>query len=98
MRVKPAVPAFDRLVTSGRRLTESWAGSPRAVDVLTALGCLGLMALDLPGLAAADNSLTGPTAAVVLTLGCATCWCAAGSPGSRTWPRCSSSGGCTSSP
>lgn len=72
MRVKPAVPAFDRLVTSGRRLTESWAGSPRAVDVLTALGCLGLMALDLPGLAAADNSLTGPTAAVVLTLGCAT--------------------------
>ncbi|MFJ4863889.1 sensor histidine kinase [Streptomyces sp. NPDC088748] len=72
MRVKPALPAFDRLVASGRRLAESWAGSPRALDVLTALGCLGLMALDLPGLAAADNSLTGPTAAVVLALGCAT--------------------------
>ncbi|MFD3697684.1 sensor histidine kinase [Streptomyces sp. NPDC058646] len=72
MRVKPLVPAFHRAVACGRRLTESWAGSPRALDVLTALGCLGLMALDLPGLAAADNSLNGPLAAVVLALGCTT--------------------------
>ncbi|MFD7263196.1 sensor histidine kinase, partial [Streptomyces sp. NPDC059874] len=43
-----------------------------AMDVLTALSCLGLMALDLPGLAAADNSLNGPAAAVVLALGCST--------------------------
>ncbi|MFD6971768.1 sensor histidine kinase [Streptomyces sp. NPDC059979] len=71
MRVKPVVPAFHRWVASGRRLTESWAGSPRALDVLIALGCLGLMALDLPGLAAADNSLSGLAAAVVLALGCA---------------------------
>ncbi|MFI1281498.1 sensor histidine kinase [Streptomyces sp. NPDC020858] len=71
MRVKPVVPALHRWVASGRRLTESWAGSPRALDVLIALGCLGLMALDLPGLAAADNSLSGPAAAVVLALGCA---------------------------
>ncbi|MER6317454.1 histidine kinase [Streptomyces sp. NPDC001581] len=71
MRVQPLVSAYHRWVASGRRLTESWAGSPRALDVLTALSCLGLMALDLPGLAAADNSLSGPAAAVVLAAGCA---------------------------
>ncbi|MFD4869359.1 sensor histidine kinase [Streptomyces sp. NPDC058412] len=71
MRVQPLVSAYHRWVASGRRLTESWAGSPRALDVLTALSCLGLMALDLPGLAAADNSLSGPAAAVVLAVGCA---------------------------
>lgn len=38
--------------------------------MLTALSCLALMALDLPGLAAADNSLSGPMAAVVLAAGC----------------------------
>ncbi|MEV7443468.1 histidine kinase [Streptomyces sp. NPDC091204] len=70
MRVQPLVSAYHRWVASGRRLTESWAGSPRALDVLTALSCLGLMALDLPGLAAADNSLSGPAAAVVLAVGC----------------------------
>lgn len=70
MHVKPAASAFHRVVASGRRLTEGWAGSPRALDVLTALGCLALMALDLPGLAAADNSLNGPLAAVVLAAGC----------------------------
>ncbi|MFJ3974807.1 sensor histidine kinase [Streptomyces sp. NPDC090021] len=72
MHVKPLAPVFHRCVAAGRRLTGTWAGTPRAVDVLTALGCLGLMALDLPGLAAADNSLSGPTAAVVLALGCTT--------------------------
>ncbi|MFD7262921.1 histidine kinase, partial [Streptomyces sp. NPDC059874] len=72
MHVKPAPSAFHRVMASGRRLAQGWAGSPRAMDVLTALSCLGLMALDLPGLAAADNSLNGPTAAVVLALGCST--------------------------
>lgn len=72
MFVKPVASAFHWAVASGRRLAEGWAGSPRALDVLTALGCLGLTALDLPGLAAADNSLSGPRAAVVLALGCAT--------------------------
>ncbi|MDX3532828.1 histidine kinase [Streptomyces sp. MB09-01] len=71
MRVQPVVPAYHRWVASGRRLAEGWAGSPRALDVLTGLSCLGLMALDLPGLAAADNSLSGPAAAVVLAVGCA---------------------------
>ncbi|MFE3763203.1 sensor histidine kinase [Streptomyces sp. NPDC059104] len=72
MHVKPAASAFQRVAASCRRLTEGWAASLRAQDVLTALGCLALMVLDLPGLAAADNSLTGPQAAVVLTAGCAT--------------------------
>lgn len=70
MQAKPVVSALHWAAASGRRLAESWAGSPRALDVLTALSCLALMALDLPGLAAADNSLNGPLAAVVLAVGC----------------------------
>ncbi|WP_411105496.1 sensor histidine kinase [Streptomyces sp. cmx-4-9] len=72
MHVKPPASALHRAAASCRRLAEGWGGSPRALDVLTALGCLGLMALDLPGLAAADNSLSGPLAAAVLAAGCAT--------------------------
>ncbi|MFD3545427.1 sensor histidine kinase [Streptomyces sp. NPDC058655] len=72
MHVKPVASAPHRAVAAGRRLAEGWAGSPRALDVLTALGCLVLMSLDLPGLAAADNSLGGPLAACVLAAGCAT--------------------------
>ncbi|QES50174.1 histidine kinase [Streptomyces venezuelae] len=72
MHVKPAASAVQWAAATGRRLTEGWAGSPRALDVLTALSCLALMALDLPGLAAADNSLTGLTAAAALALGSAT--------------------------
>lgn len=70
MHVKPAASALHRVSAAGRRLGESWSGSPRALDVLTALSCLALMALDLPGLAAADNSLNGPSAAAVLAVGC----------------------------
>lgn len=72
MHVKPAPSALHRLPAFGRRLAQGWAGSARAKDLLAALSCLGLMALDLPGLAAADNSLSGPSAAVVLALGCST--------------------------
>ncbi|MEU2389757.1 ATP-binding protein [Streptomyces sp. NPDC007369] len=72
MRVQPVVSAYQRAAATGRRLAEGWYGTQRASDVLTALGCLALMALDLPGLAAADNSLTGPMAAAVLTAGAAT--------------------------
>ncbi|EFL15109.1 histidine kinase [Streptomyces sp. C] len=72
MHVKPAPSAFHRLVACGRRLAEGRGASPRAQDVLAALSCLALMALDLPGLAAADNSLNGAGAAVVLTVGCST--------------------------
>ncbi|MFB6522847.1 sensor histidine kinase [Streptomyces sp. NPDC056401] len=72
MHVTPAPSAPHRLLAFGRRLAQGWAGSPRAMDVLAALCCLGLMALDLPGLAAADNSLNGPAAAVVLAVGCST--------------------------
>ncbi|WP_030297251.1 sensor histidine kinase [Streptomyces katrae] len=70
MHVLPVAPALRRAAATGRRFAESWAGSPRALDVLTALSCLALMALDLPGLAAADNSLSGPMAAAVLAAGC----------------------------
>ncbi|MCY0916615.1 histidine kinase [Streptomyces sp. H27-G5] len=71
MHAKPVVSALRQAAATGRRLGEGWAGSPRAMDVLTALSCLALMALDLPGLAAADNSLNGWMAAAVLTAGCA---------------------------
>ncbi|MGW6837630.1 sensor histidine kinase [Streptomyces sp. NPDC054949] len=71
MHAKPVVSALRQAVATGRRLSDGWAGSPRAMDVLTALSCLALMALDLPGLAAADNSLNGWMAAAVLTAGCA---------------------------
>lgn len=70
MHVKPVAPALHRALAAGRRFTDGWAGSPRAMDLLTAGGCFALMALDLPGLAAADNSLNGPLAAVVLAAGC----------------------------
>lgn len=70
MHVEPAVRALHRTMAAGRGFSESWSGSPRAMDVLTAMGCFALMALDLPGLAAADNSLSGPLAAAVLAAGC----------------------------
>ncbi|MFE2289274.1 sensor histidine kinase [Streptomyces sp. NPDC059443] len=70
MHVKPAISALHRALAPGRRFFEGWTGSPRAMDMLTAVSCFALMALDLPGLAAADNSLNGPLAAVVLAAGC----------------------------
>ncbi|WP_329117250.1 sensor histidine kinase [Streptomyces sp. NBC_01465] len=60
----PEMPAATALL---RR----YAGSPFALDVLTALSCFALMVLDVPGLAAADNSLSGFTATVVLAAGSA---------------------------
>ncbi|MEU2558630.1 histidine kinase [Streptomyces longispororuber] len=67
-----AVTALSQAVAAGRRLARRCTREPRALDVLTALACLALMALDVPGLAAADNSLSGVTAALVLTAGAAT--------------------------
>ncbi|MFD4376668.1 sensor histidine kinase [Streptomyces sp. NPDC058486] len=61
----PAVPAL-------RRCVDRWAVSPRALDVVTALSAFALMVLDVPGLARADNSLTGVTATLVLAAGAAT--------------------------
>ncbi|MFE0702726.1 sensor histidine kinase [Streptomyces sp. NPDC058872] len=61
----PAVPAL-------RRCTDRWAVSPRALDVVAALSAFGLMVLDVPGLARADNPLTGVTATLVLAAGAAT--------------------------
>ncbi|MFF5971982.1 sensor histidine kinase [Streptomyces sp. NPDC012769] len=61
----PTLPAL-------RRCADRWAGSPRATDVVAALSAFGLMLLDVPGLARADNSLTGVTATLVLAAGAAT--------------------------
>ncbi|MFE0424584.1 sensor histidine kinase [Streptomyces sp. NPDC058953] len=61
-----------RLVTEVRRRTRRWAASPPALDVIAALSCFSLMVLDVPGLAGADNSLTGFTATLVLAAGAAT--------------------------
>ncbi|MEV0091543.1 histidine kinase [Streptomyces sp. NPDC050738] len=61
----PEMPA------STAALLRRYAGSPFALDVLTAASCFALMILDVPGLAAADNSLTGLTATCVLAIGAA---------------------------
>ncbi|MFB7939091.1 sensor histidine kinase [Streptomyces sp. NPDC056049] len=61
----PTVPAL-------RRRADRWAASPRALDVVAALSAFALMLLDVPGLARADNSLTGVTATLVLAAGAAT--------------------------
>ncbi|MFF0554572.1 sensor histidine kinase [Streptomyces sp. NPDC004266] len=61
----PTLPAL-------RCRVERWAASPRALDVVAALFAFGLMVLDVPGLARADNSLTGITATLVLAGGAAT--------------------------
>lgn len=62
------LPAFPAL----RARVDRWAGSPRALDVVTAVSAFALMSLDVPGLARADNSLTGATASLVLAAGAAT--------------------------
>lgn len=67
----PAAEAFRRAAAAGRRLAGRWAHAPRVQDALTALSCLALMSLDIPGLAEADNSLNGPLAALVLACGAA---------------------------
>ncbi|MFH8615486.1 sensor histidine kinase [Streptomyces sp. NPDC017979] len=68
----PARYAVLRLLTAARTRTPNWPGSPRALDVVAALSCFSLMVLDVPGLADADNSLTGLTATLVLAAGAVT--------------------------
>ncbi|MET9435590.1 ATP-binding protein [Streptomyces sp. NPDC006551] len=65
MHRPPAVAAL-------RRRVDRWAGTPRALDVITALSAFALMSLDVPGLARADNPLTGITASLVLAAGAST--------------------------
>ncbi|WP_229378421.1 sensor histidine kinase [Streptomyces sp. VRA16 Mangrove soil] len=69
--VRRATAAGRRLDRLWPRLAE-WRGTPHALDLATAAGCFALMSLDIPGLATADNALTGATATVVLALGAAT--------------------------
>ncbi|WP_306323062.1 MULTISPECIES: ATP-binding protein [unclassified Streptomyces] len=73
-----AVTAGEAVTAPGRRLgrlwsrLERWRGTPFAVDLVTAAGCFVLMSLDIPGLARADNALSGATATIVLAAGSAT--------------------------
>ncbi|MFJ6944153.1 sensor histidine kinase [Streptomyces wuyuanensis] len=67
-----AVPAMRRAAGASRRYADRRPVSPRTVDALTALSCFGLMLLDVPGLADADNSLGRLSAALVLGAGAAT--------------------------
>ncbi|MEN8650459.1 ATP-binding protein [Streptomyces sp. 21So2-11] len=72
MHAPPATSPVRRAVAVGRRWLEHRPVSPRTFDVLTALSCFALMGLDIPGLAKADNSLSGLDAAAVLAVGAAT--------------------------
>ncbi|MEU6702985.1 sensor histidine kinase [Streptomyces wuyuanensis] len=67
-----AVPALRRAAGTGRRYADRRPVSSRTVDALTALSCFGLMLLDVPGLADADNSLGRVSATLVLGAGAAT--------------------------
>ncbi|MEU5399106.1 ATP-binding protein [Streptomyces sp. NPDC005963] len=71
----PFVPVsyvLRRVIAVGRGCAHRWATSPRALDCITALSAFSLMVLDVPGLARADNALTGLTATLVLAVGAAT--------------------------
>ncbi|MFD7016756.1 sensor histidine kinase [Streptomyces sp. NPDC059161] len=72
MQTTPATSALRRAPAAARALCARWVGEERALDVLIALSCFGLMVLDVPGLAKADNSLNSYTAPPVLALGAAT--------------------------
>ncbi|MGW4029045.1 sensor histidine kinase [Streptomyces sp. NPDC004838] len=68
----PVTYAVRRLTAAAQVYARRWSSSPRALDVIAALSCFSLMVLDVPGLAEADNSLTGLTATLVLAVGAAT--------------------------
>ncbi|NBE54103.1 sensor histidine kinase, partial [Streptomyces boluensis] len=73
MYIRSAREALDGWVAAGRRLARRLPDWPHSLDLLTALSCLGLMALDVPGLAAADNSLNSHLeAGLVLAAGAST--------------------------
>ncbi|GGR76226.1 hypothetical protein GCM10010252_13470 [Streptomyces aureoverticillatus] len=76
----PAAEALRKAAAAARRLARRCAREPRALDLLTALACLALMALDVPGLAAEDNSLNGAMATLVLAAGAATLLLRRGAP------------------
>lgn len=80
MHDQPVAQAIRGATAAGRRLAGRWSRAPRALDALTALSCLALMSLDIPGLAEADNALNGPLAALVLTCGAASLLVRRGAP------------------
>lgn len=72
MYAKPTASTLRRALDVGRRFLDRHPLGPRAAALLTPLVCFALMCLDVPGLAADDNSLNGPTAVVVLAAGAST--------------------------
>ncbi len=72
MRTPPSPSAPQRALAAARAVSTRWVGDQRALDALIALSCFGLMVLDVPGLAKADNSLNSYTAPPVLAVGAAT--------------------------
>ncbi|MGK5631070.1 sensor histidine kinase [Streptomyces sp. URMC 123] len=72
-RPAAAAEVIWRAQAEGRHsLLDRWSVSARGFDALVALSCFALMLFDVPGLAEADNSLTGLTATLVLAAGAAT--------------------------
>lgn len=72
MHTPPPPSAPQRALAAARAVGTRWVGDQRALDALIALSCFGLMVLDVPGLAKADNSLNSYTAPPVLAVGAAT--------------------------
>ncbi|MFE9117681.1 sensor histidine kinase [Streptomyces sp. NPDC007172] len=72
MHTPPSPSAPQRALAAARAVSTRWVGDQRALDALIALSCFGLMVLDVPGLAKADNSLNSYTAPPVLAVGAAT--------------------------
>ncbi|MFI0979368.1 sensor histidine kinase [Streptomyces sp. NPDC021093] len=69
MHDKPAASPVHRAWAAGRRRLDGARVHPRTLDLLVPLICFGLMLLDVPGLAEADNSLNRLSATAVLALG-----------------------------
>ncbi|CAM5325601.1 hypothetical protein GCM10010329_38900 [Streptomyces spiroverticillatus] len=69
---KPTASPALRAWAAGRHWLEGRTVDRRALDLLVPLICFGLMLLDVPGLAEADNSLNGLSATLVLAAGAST--------------------------
>ncbi|MEU8886539.1 ATP-binding protein [Streptomyces sp. NPDC048442] len=72
MHDKPTASPVHRAWAAGRHWLECRTVDRRTLDLCVPLICFALMLLDVPGLAAADNSLNGISAAAVLAAGAST--------------------------
>ncbi|MFI5804574.1 sensor histidine kinase [Streptomyces sp. NPDC051561] len=72
MHATPDPSTLRRALVAGRRVLGGHPLPPRVAALGAPLVCFVLMCLDVPGLAADDNSLNGPAAVAVLAAGAAT--------------------------